>query len=495
MVVATLALLNEEDWPHVLARKSQEEPNAFTIVTMTVDDLILTLEPGAGVDSQTPASGPTLHSVAADANLLRAWERVQRNNGAAGVDGVSITDLDPQFPGFARDLGNALLTGKYRPKPVRRVEVPKASGGTRKLGIPTVIDRVVQQGVLQVLQPVFEPQFSPHSFAYRPGRGPLDAIRHIQRRLSMRSGWLLHFDVADFFDSVPHDRVLAAVSAKVDDLSLLALIRETLACGVCENGHFLPTLQGVAQGSPLSPLLANAVLDALDRWLDQRGAVFARYADDCAVLVDTSVEGERLQGELVQFLSTLSLRLNQTKTALTPPDKSEFLGFSFCERRDGRCRRFISPASLVDYAGAVDERLSECSAAEFDERIAVVATLLDSWLGYYGATEDLSQIQAVITRTEDALRLSEWRRWANPAVRHRFLAARSVSDELTRQAASAPEGNSAVLAALRDAFPSAFFQSRGLGRTVSGKAVVPNCIDYGGRLRPDSEINHKLDVG
>lgn len=443
---------------------------------------------------QPPRGGcaASLRDVAAEENLLKAWHRVRQNNGAAGVDGVTIADLEPQFPGLTGQLPHLLLNARYRPKPVLRVEIPKPSGGTRKLGVPTVIDRIVQQAVLQVLQPLFEPGFSSHSFAYRPGRGPLDAVRHIQRRLSMRSGWVLHFDVADFFDSVPHDRVLAAISARITDPALLALIQDTLSCGVCEKGLGVPTFQGVAQGSPLSPLLANAVLDALDKWLEQRGAVFARYADDCAVLVDSAAEGQRLRVELAKFLSTLSLRLNEEKTSLSPAHQAEFLGFSFAEGRAGRCRRIISPASLADFARGVGERVSERSAAEFDERIRAIVTLLDSWLGYYGATEDPRQIETIIAQAEDALRLSEWRRWGSPAVRHRFLVARTVPDELARQAANAPEESPVVLAALRQAFPPAFFQTRGLSRTASRTAPLPRCLDYSGRLRSVPETGDKL---
>ena len=174
----------------------------------------------------TPAdSEPTLVLVAAHTNLLNAWDRVRKNQGAPGVDGVSISDLEPQFPGLAHELGKSLLAGVYHPQPVRRIEVPKPSGGWRKLGIPTVIDRTVQQAILQVLRPVFEPHFSPYSFAYRPGRGPLDAVRHLQQRISPDSSWILHGDVEDFFDSVPHRQILAAMAAKVKDPALFGLVQ------------------------------------------------------------------------------------------------------------------------------------------------------------------------------------------------------------------------------------------------------------------------------
>ncbi|MBI4657910.1 MAG: group II intron reverse transcriptase/maturase [Verrucomicrobia bacterium] len=433
-------------------------------------------------------SAPGLAAVASEANLLQAWERVRRNDGAPGVDAVTIADLEPQFPGLAQGIADALLNGEYRPKPVRRVEVPKSSGGTRKLGVPTVIDRVVHQAIVQVLQPVFEPLFSPHSFAYRPGRGPLDAVQYIQRRLSPTAGWVLHFDVEDFFDSVSHDRVLTVLSRQVTDGALLELIRATLHCGVFQDGRILPTVQGIAQGSPLSPLLANAVLDSLDQWLDARGAIFARYADDGALLVDSGAEGERFKSELSGFLSSLALRLNEKKTILTPADQAEFLGFGFRSGPRGRCLRIISPASLEDFRRTLGEILSEKGTAALEERIASVTTLLNSWLGYYGATEEPCQIEETLAQAEDQLRLSEWRRWLNPGARERGLSARGVQLDLAKRAAAAQGDDSVVLESLRQAFPSEWLRDQGLEFTSAMKARLPRSMDYSGRLRAEPKM-------
>lgn len=457
---------------------------------MKIDDLLEVHPPDSAVESPASGSSPCLPEVADETNLLRAWDRVRRNDGAAGVDGVSIADLVPQFPGLARVLADALVQGTYHPRPVLRVEVPKPSGGRRKLGIPVVIDRIVLQAVVQVLQPVFDPHFSRQSFAYRPGRGPLDAIRHLQQRLSLRSGWVLHFDVEDFFDSVAHAQVLEVISRRVRDPGLLRLVRRTLSCGVSEHGIIIPTTQGVAQGSPLSPLLANAVLDLLDQWLDRRGAVFARYADDCAVLVDTAAEGERLRDEVERFLAVLSLRLNGKKTSLTPPGQAEFLGFTFVAARDGRCRRIISEGSLADYSKAVETRLIEHAADGFDARVAAMKTLLDSWLGYYGATEDPKQVERVVAETEDAIRWSEWKLWATGPERQRQLLARNVETELARRAAAASEPNPEVQAALMKAFPPSFLRHQGAIERlppVIGNDVRVKLLDYSGRLIEEPE--------
>lgn len=456
---------------------------------MRTDDL-WPIDPNeAGLASQP--SIPSLQMVASVANILKAWDRVRRNNGASGVDGVRIADLQPQFPGLAVQLGESLLRGTYRPRPVLRVEVPKPSGGTRKLGVPTVIDRIVEQAAVQVLQPVFDPHFSKQSFAYRPGRGPLDAVRHIQRRLSRGGGWVLHFDVADFFDSVPHDRVVAVLSEKVADPALAALVRGALVRGVFERGEVLETNQGLAQGSPLSPMLANAVLDGLDRWLDARGAVFARYADDCAVLVDTYAEGELLQGEIGVFLSTLSLSLNSSKTTLKPVPGAEFLGFTFGQGRDGRYQRLISSESFADYGRALGLRLNAAAADGFESRIVSAAQLLQSWLGYYGASEEPAQIDQVRSQTEDALRGSEWRRWPSVAARLRNLKARNVPDDLAARAARANDGEPVVREALLQAYPPAFFREHGL--CVPLTTALPRCVDYSGRLSCEIPIGTKPD--
>jgi len=460
---------------------------------MKIDELNEMCATSVDADIRKGPAAPTLQAVASEANLLRAWERVRRNNGAAGVDHVAIADLEPQFPGLAQPLAQALLAGSYRAKPVLRVEIPKPSGGTRKLGIPAVMDRLVHQAVLQVLQPIFDPLFSRQSFAYRPGRGPLDAVRHIQQRLSPRSGWILHFDVEDFFDSVPHDRVFAALSSKVNDPALLSLVRDALTCGVFDRGHVIPTVQGIAQGSPLSPLLANAVLDAADQWLEARGALFARYADDCAVLTDTYAEGERLKHELEQFISTHSLRLNPKKTTLTPAHQAEFLGFTYREGRHGKFHRIISPESLADYRNTVEERLQEKSSAEFNQRIASAATLLTSWLGYFGATEERKQIEEVLAVTEDALRMSEWHRWSGAVVRQRNLTSRNVPERLAQEASQAADGSEIISESLRVAFPSTFFQQHGLGPLGgNGKpGGLSRFMEYNGRLSPEIEASEK----
>lgn len=449
---------------------------------MNLDEII-----GSHPASQDRSAGrdsrPTLQDVADETNLLRAWDKVRRNDGAPGVDRITITELEPQFPAMARDLAALVASGRYRPKPVRRVEVPKMPSGTRKLGIPTVLDRLVQQAVLQALQPAFEPAFSRSSFAYRPGRGPLDAIRHVQRRIASQSTWVLHFDVKDFFDSVPHALVLEAVSRKVADRALLELIHHCLTCGVVENGSMVPTVRGVAQGSPLSPLLANAVLDALDQWLETRGALFARYADDCAVLVDENAEGERIKGQIVQFLSTLSLQLNERKTTLTPPDQAEFLGFSFRIGRSGKCERIISDEALGDFRAAAEARAG-ATAEPFESKAAGLATLVQSWLGYFGATEDPRQIAELLEQTEQLLRWEQWS-GANSSTRRRLLQNLRSQPETARRLSEAAANDPSLREPLRSVFPATFLGDRGLAARIPPPSPTPrsSALDYSGRLQ------------
>ena len=263
-------------------------------------------------------------------NLETAWKRVKANHGAPGVDGIAIE----QFPDHTRPLWSvireSLLAGTYQPSPVRRVEIPKATGGTRPLGIPTVLDRLIQQAIAQILSPIFDPTFSESSFGFRPGRSAHHAVR--KAREYIREGYRIavDMDLSKFFDTVDHDALMLRVARKIRDKRVLRLIGKYLRAGVMAQDRLQETRLGVPQGGPLSPLLANIILDDLDKELEKRGHRFVRYADDFIVLVKSRQAGERVMESMKRFLeSTLKLRINQEKSRVVPTNQTAFLGFTF----------------------------------------------------------------------------------------------------------------------------------------------------------------------
>ena len=263
-------------------------------------------------------------------NMQQAWKRVKANQGAPGVDDMAID----QFSAFARnkwpDIRQALLAGTYQPKPVKRVEIPKPTGGTRPLGIPTVLDRLIQQAIAQVLVPIFDPDFSDHSDGFRPGRSAHDAVRKVQQYIKEGYRFAVDMDLEKFFDTVNHDVLMHRVARKVRDKRLLKLIGKYLRAGVVVNGRSQQTHQGVPQGGPLSPLLANIVLDDLDKELERRGHRFVRYADDFVILVKSQRAGKRVMTSVKRFIERkLKLKVNEHKSQVAKTDQTNFLGFTF----------------------------------------------------------------------------------------------------------------------------------------------------------------------
>jgi RNA-directed DNA polymerase len=269
----------------------------------------------------------TIEEVLRRENMLRAYERVKRNGGAAGVDGVGVEDLMACSREHWPRIRKEIVEGKYIPSPVRCVEIPKDSGGTRELGIPTVMDRMIQQAVLQVLTPVFEPTFSDSSFGFRPGRGAHDALRRAKIHMAAGYRWVVDMDLEKFFDRVNHDILMSRVARRIKDKSILKLIRRFLQSGIMKSGLVSSRTEGTPQGGPLSPLLSNILLDELDTELERRGHRFSRYADDCNIYVKSRTAGERVMASVERFLGKhLRLRLNREKSAVARPWERSFLG-------------------------------------------------------------------------------------------------------------------------------------------------------------------------
>jgi len=319
-------------------------------------------------------------------NVAAAWERVRRNRGCAGVDRQTIAALEPAFAAAWEKTATALHTGTWRPRPLLRVAIPKCNGGTRLLGIPTVMDRVVAQALAQTMTPAWEPRFSAGSFAYRRGRSTLDALQHVRRAVDAGHGTCLHLDVEKFFDHIPHAPLLEKVRATPCDPGAAEIVRRLLTAPVFENGHLLPVTAGVAQGSPLSPLLANIALDPLDHWLENRGLSFARYADDILLLARSRAEADALCEHAERELAALGLRLNPEKTKCGPPESTEFLGYTFWRDPAGACRLAVSPAAL----DACRQHLRQLTGLPAVERF------LTSWHAYFRHSERASDWRQIL---------------------------------------------------------------------------------------------------
>ena len=286
-----------------------------------------------------------LERICESRNVERAVKRVVRNRGSSGIDGMKTEELAGYLTVNWLDVKKQLLSGEYKPKPVRRVEIPKRDGGVRKLGIPTVLDRCIQQATMQVLQEEYDKTFSNKSFGFRPGKSAHEAVRKAQEYIAEGNAYVVDIDLEKFFDRVNHDRLMSRIAVKIKDKRLLKLIRAYLNAGVLEDGEIKPTEEGTPQGGNLSPLLSNIVLDELDKELEKRGHKFVRYADDCNIYVKSERAGKRVKESLTRFITKkLKLKVNEKKSAVDKPSKRKILGFSFTGERKPRTR--ISPKSL-----------------------------------------------------------------------------------------------------------------------------------------------------
>src|ERR1700686_3416935 len=297
-------------------------------------------------DPESPASTNRLmEEVCERENLKEALRRVKANKGSAGVDGMTVGGISDYLKQYWPAIREQLLNGTYEPKPVRRVEIPKPDGGVRKLGIPTVLDRFIQQAVMQVLQKQWDRTFSDHSYGFRPGRSAHQAVAQAQQYIAAGHGWCIDPDLEKFFDRVNHDKLMGQIAKRVEDKRLLKLIRAFLNAGVMENGLISRSVEGTPQGGPLSPLLSNLVLDELDRELERRGHGFVRYADDCNIYVRSERAGQRVMESITHFITQkLKLKVNESKSAVARPQERKFLGFSFTAGPE--VKRVIAPKAL-----------------------------------------------------------------------------------------------------------------------------------------------------
>ena len=397
-------------------------------------------------------------------NCKQALQRVKANKGSPGVDGMTVEELPEYLKQHGLAIGEQLRNGTYQPQPVRRVEIEKPDGGgTRKLGIPTVLDRFVQQAVLQVLQKRWDPTFSEHSHGFRPGRSAKQAVHEAQQYIAEGYCWVVDLDLEKFFDRVHHDRLMAAVAKRVADKRMLKLIRAFLEAGVMENGLVSPLDEGTPQGGPLSPLLSNLVLDELDRELERRGHRFVRYADDCNVYVGSERAGQRLMESITRFIThRLKLKVNEAKSAVARPGQRKFLGFSFTGEREPRRR--IAPKAIDRFKERIREQTQRTRGVSLRQMITDLVPYLRGWLGYFGDCQTPSVLQDLEKWLRRRLRSVVWKQWKRGRTRFRELRKRGISDDLAAKTAGSSHGpwRLAKSSALHIALPNAYFAELGL---------------------------------
>src|SRR5467141_2773902 len=397
-------------------------------------------------------------------NCKQALQRVKANKGSPGGDGMTVDELPEYLKQHGPKIGEQLRNGTYQPQPVRRVEIPKPDGqGVRKLGIPCVLDRFVQQAVLQVLQKRRDPTFSEHSHGFRPGRSARQAVHEAQQYIAEGYRWVVDLDLEKFFDRVNHDRLLAAVAERVADKRMLKLIRAFLKAGVMEDGLVSAVDEGTPQGGPLSPLLSNLVLDELDRELERRGHRFVRYADDCNIYVRSERAGQRVMESISRFITQkLKLKVNEAKSAVARPQERKFLGFSFTAGPD--IKRTIAPKSLERFKQRIRDITRRAKGVSIKTTMEELATYMRGWRGYFGFCETPEVLIALTRWVRLRLRAALWRQWKTPRRRRAALIANGVSEWAARNTAGSGRGPwyLAHSRALSTGLSNAYFKSLGL---------------------------------
>jgi group II intron reverse transcriptase/maturase len=362
-------------------------------------------------------------------NLFAALARVERNGGAPGIDGMLVDELRPYLKAHWLEIRETLNQQTYQPSAVRRVEIPKPDGGIRLLGIPTVLDRLLQQAMAQALTPLFEPLFSPASYGFRPGRSAHQAIQQAQAYVQAGYGWVVDIDLEKFFDRVNHDILMARVARVVKDKRVLKLIRAYLNSGVLVNGVVVETDEGTPQGGPLSPLLSNILLDDLDKELEKRGHKFVRYADDCNIYVQTPRAGERVMDSVKTFLEKkLKLKVNLKKSKVDRAPRVKFLGFSFF-KRNGETLIRVANRSLERFRDKLRRLTKRTRSGRLEDLIQTLNQYTGGWTGYFRQANTPSVFEDLDRWIRRRLRQMVWKRWKRGRTRYKELRKLGVPPE------------------------------------------------------------------
>jgi RNA-directed DNA polymerase len=373
-------------------------------------------------------------------NVLAAYKRVVRNGGAPGVDGMTVEKLMPHCREHWARIREELRSGRYRPQPVRRVEIPKPDGkGRRMLGIPTVLDRLIQQCLLQVLQPIFDPTFSEDSYGFRPGRSAQQAVLRAREHIAAGHRWVVDLDLEKFFDRVNHDILMSRVARRVKDKRVLLLIRRYLQAGMMDDGPVSPRREGTPQGGPLSPLLSNVLLDELDKELERRGHRFVRYADDSNVYVQSQAAGERVMASLERFLEKrLRLRINRDKSAVARPWKRKFLGYSVTQHREPKLK--AAPQSVKRLKSKLRLFFRRARGRNPGQVMRELGPIIRGWVGYFRLSEVRIGFELLDQWLRRKLRCILWRQWKRPQTRRKKLIALGLDPARARLSAGNGRG-------------------------------------------------------
>jgi RNA-directed DNA polymerase len=420
---------------------------------------------------ESPASTHQLmEEVCEQENLKQALQQVKANKGSPGIDGMTVEELPGYLQQHWPSIREQLLNGTYKPKPVRRVEIEKPDGGgMRKLGIPCVLDRFIQQAVLQVLQRQWDPTFSEHSYGFRPGRSAHQAVAKAQQYIAEGHGWCVDLDLEKFFDRVNHDKLMGQIAKRVEDKRLRKLIRAFLNAGVMENGLVSPSVEGTPQGGPLSPLLSNLVLDELDRELERRGHCYVRFADDCNIYVRSEQAGRRVMESIKRFITCkLKLKVNETKSAVARPQERKFLGFSFTAGPE--VKRVIASKALDRFKRRIREITRRAKGVSIQKTIEELASYMRGWRSYFGFCETPDVLVNLTRWVRLRLRAALWRQWKTARRRRAALLALGVGPRLASNTAGSGRGPwyLAKSKALSVGLSNAYFKSLGLPTLIDG---------------------------
>ena len=407
-----------------------------------------------------------MEQVVARANALAALKRVKQNRGSPGVDGMTVDDLTPHLVAHWETLREQLLTGSYQPQPVKRQEIPKPGGGTRQLGIPTVLDRFIQQCLLQVLQPQFDPTFSEHSYGFRPGRSAHQAVRAAQRYIQSGRRWVADVDLAKFFDRVNHDVLMERLSRRIADGRVQRLIRRYLVAGIMADGVVVGRYEGTPQGGPLSPLLANVLLDEVDQALERRGLVFARYADDLNVYTGSRRAADETMATLKRLFARLRLQVNDAKSTVARVWERKFLGYSFWVAVGRVVRPRVAPAALAEMKARVRQITSRNGGRSMTTVADELRSYLVGWKLYFQLAETPRIFRDLDEWLHRRLRAVQLKQWKRGTTVYRELHARGVPDRFAQAAAAHARRWWATAAhgGLQTALPTSYFDRLGVPR-------------------------------
>ena len=424
--------------------------------------------PTATHENERSGASDLMERVCERANLQAALKRVRKNKGSAGIDGMTVDELPEHLKTYWHGLREQLLAGTYQPSSVRRYAIPKKDGGIRELGIPTVVDRFIQQAILQVLGPRFDPTFSQHSYGFRPKRSAHDAIVQAQRYVNEGRRIVVDVDLEKFFDRVNHDVLMGRLAKRIEDKRLLGLVRRYLEAGMMANGVAVQRHEGTPQGGPLSPLLANVLLDEVDKELEKRGHAFVRYADDCNVYVRSKRAGERVMELLKQLFGNLRLRINDAKSAVDRPWNRTFLGYSMWVGPGREVKRKVAPKALKSMKDRV-RTITRCVRSQSITRVvADLRSYLTGWKNYFQLADTPKVFRELDEWIRHRLRALHLRHWRRGRTIYRELRARGLSEYAAARVAANGRRwwkNSAKL--IHVAFPLRYFDELGLPRLAA----------------------------